>query len=192
MAAWFAGEKHSDKPECVCPVLGAYGVTLNDAMPGSLRDRLLKPLVPLVVGTHDPENEQRRAEFLVMSVVNKIVPIALRASGLKYHAIACEQAGDLKSASAAAAAAAAAPDTAAYNTAAAADTASYAADYVVACTASVQRAAYAVAYAAAATAAVDVWPVAVECLRQAIMLGKHEGKIAFEQRHAVLRELVRC
>ena len=30
MVAWFAGEKHSDKPACASRVLGTYGIVIND------------------------------------------------------------------------------------------------------------------------------------------------------------------
>jgi hypothetical protein len=81
LAAFFAGEKHSDKPECACPVLGAYGIRLNDSMPDDIRDRLLKPLVPMIVGTRDKDSEAQRAEFLVMWATNKVLPISLRERG---------------------------------------------------------------------------------------------------------------
>ena len=35
--AWYAGEQHSDHPDCVCPVLGEMGRGLNDALPDSKR-----------------------------------------------------------------------------------------------------------------------------------------------------------
>jgi hypothetical protein len=187
MAAWFAGVTHSDKPECASRVLGAYGINLNDKMPDQLRDSLLKPLVPLIVGTRDPENEQKRAEFLAMWAVNKIVPIALRANGFEKHALACERAGDLKAAKNAANAAA--------NAATYAADAAYAAANAAA-NATANATAYAAAYAAYATAyaaanAADIWAVAVEGLRQAILIGKHEGAIAFTERHEALRTLVK-
>ncbi|OHT19945.1 hypothetical protein [Edaphosphingomonas haloaromaticamans] len=93
MVAWFNGEEHSDKPACACPVLGGYGITLNDNMQADVRDRLLKPMVPLIAGTRGTLDDQiRRAEFLAMWSINKIVPIALRLVGLDRHAIACEAA----------------------------------------------------------------------------------------------------
>ena len=141
LAAYFAGEEHSDKPDCVCPVLGAYGVRLNDSMPDGVRDRLLKPLVPLIVGTRDKASELKRAEFLAMWAVNRVLPIILRARGFGERAEACERAKTLGEAKDAA------------------------------------YAAYAAANAAADAAAdaEQIWTVAVEGLRQAIMLGRHDG-----------------
>ncbi len=132
--AWFAGEKHSDKPACACPVLGAYSIRLNDSMPDDERDRLLKPLVPLIAGTADKASERPRAEFLAVWAVSKFLPVALRANGFADLAVACEQARTLCDARTAATAAAVAAD-----------------------------AAYAVREAA------------VEGLRQAILIGRHEG-----------------
>ena len=177
MAAWFAGEKHSDKPECACPVLGAYGIRLNDSMPDDIRDRLLKPLVPMIVGTRDKDSEVNRAEFLAMWATNKVLPIILRERGFLKEAEACESAASLSEANNAAANATYAAYAAAYAADAAANAANAAANATYAATA-----AYAAAYAAnaadATTAAANaerVWTVAVEGLRQAILIGKHEG-----------------
>ncbi|HXI16861.1 MAG TPA: hypothetical protein VNM48_10845 [Chloroflexota bacterium] len=62
-AAWVAGEKHSDRPACVSPVIAAFGRAWNDALPTDAdRDRLLKPLVPLLIGTRTgPEDDATRA-----------------------------------------------------------------------------------------------------------------------------------
>uniref|UniRef100_UPI0030D798EF hypothetical protein n=1 Tax=uncultured Sphingomonas sp. TaxID=158754 RepID=UPI0030D798EF len=113
MVAWFAGEEHSDEPQCACPVLGRYGIGLNDRMPTDLRDRLLKPLVPMIAGTRGTrDDERRRAEFLAMWTINRILPSALRAIGLKDHGDACATAATLPAARAAADAARAAADAA--------------------------------------------------------------------------------
>jgi hypothetical protein len=49
--AWVAGEPHSDHPVCVCPVLAEFGRSWNDTLNEADRNRLLKPLIPLFVGT---------------------------------------------------------------------------------------------------------------------------------------------
>ena len=154
MAAWFAGETHSDEPECSCPVLGAYGIRLNDRMPDDVRDRLLKPMVPLIVGTRDDAAKQKRAEFLALWAVNQVLPIVLEERGLGDLARACRSATTLTEATANAAYAAAYAANAAY-------AAAYAAN-----------AAYAAAYAANAA---EIWTIAVEGLRQAILIGRHDG-----------------
>jgi hypothetical protein len=176
MAAWFAGEAHSDKPDCACPVLGAYGIRLNDAMPDDLRDRLLKPLVPQIVGTRDKGSEQRRAEFLAMWAVNKVLPIILRLRGFESHAMACEKAKGLSEAK-----------SAAYAAYAAANAAAYAAYAAYAANAAANAAAYA-AYAAKE----QIFTVSVDGLREAIKLGRNEGLMIdglFAERREKLREL---
>ena len=48
--SYLAGEPWSDCPACVSPVLGAYGLALNDNLPDDLRQEL-KPFIPRLVGT---------------------------------------------------------------------------------------------------------------------------------------------
>ncbi|PZU77497.1 MAG: hypothetical protein DI530_12880 [Sphingomonas sp.] len=55
--ALFVGERHGDWPSCVCPVLIEFGRVLNDAMPDHWRTDLLLPLVPVLVGTRDPQSD---------------------------------------------------------------------------------------------------------------------------------------
>src|SRR4051812_29594083 len=61
--AWFAGEPHSDRPQCASPALTSFGIALNDSFPEEHRQKL-KPLIPLLVGTRNPELEQQRIYFL--------------------------------------------------------------------------------------------------------------------------------
>ena len=50
--AWLAGEPHSDAPECASPVIAAFLRSWNDNLPTDEdRQRLLRPLLPLVIGT---------------------------------------------------------------------------------------------------------------------------------------------
>ena len=52
----------SDHPECVCPVLGAFMRSWNDGMRSDAEREMLKPLIPLLVGTRStPEVENRRS-----------------------------------------------------------------------------------------------------------------------------------
>ncbi len=76
--AWFAGEKHSDRPQCTDVALGAYGRNLNDRLRDDER-QLLKPLIPMLVGTKgSPELARRRAYFLVDRHVRVNLPAFLR------------------------------------------------------------------------------------------------------------------
>ena len=188
MVAWFAGEKHSDKPDCASNVLGTYGIGLNDRMPDDVRDRLLKPVVPMIAGTFDPANEQPRGKFLAMWSVSKVLPIILRLRGYEELAVRCEAAKDLVEARSAAYAAYAAD--AAANAAANSADAAYAAANAAACAAA--NAAYAAANSAAY--AEQIWRCAVDGLRGAIQIGRCDGfgTADLPARHTALRELVKA
>ena len=75
-AAWIANEPHSDSPACVCPVIGAFMRSWNDALPDNeTRDRLLKPLIPLTINTRgDKALEEKRAFMCVDWVVRTFTP----------------------------------------------------------------------------------------------------------------------
>lgn len=72
--AWFAGEDHTDHPECTCPGLAAYGRTLNDRLLDEER-QLLRPLIPRLVGTRaTPATAVARCKVLMQDMpdlVNK-------------------------------------------------------------------------------------------------------------------------
>lgn len=70
-----AGETPSDRPECACPVLGAFAIRLNDSLNDRNRQKLLLLALPLT-GTRSPEHKKVRAGFLVMAVINRILPQA--------------------------------------------------------------------------------------------------------------------
>lgn len=98
-------ESAYDMPPCFSRVLSQYALTLNDAMPHGVRQRLL-PYVWKLNGTADsPDIEQRRAEYLAMGAVTVIAANALDAAGLWDHARACRNSRDLKEAARAATAA---------------------------------------------------------------------------------------
>jgi hypothetical protein len=56
--AFIAGEEFSDNPKCASPVLAAFGRRLNDALPSDQRQQLER-LIPLLVGTVNPEKDQQ-------------------------------------------------------------------------------------------------------------------------------------
>src|SRR4051794_25402846 len=61
-AAWIAGERFSDHPKCVSPVIGAFMRSWNDALPDSVRTALLLPLILKTIGTANGSDlETRRA-----------------------------------------------------------------------------------------------------------------------------------
>jgi len=63
--AYVAGEPFSDHPQCACPVLTSFCISLNDNWTEDDRQRL-KPFVERLVGTRGgPEVELRRAMLIV-------------------------------------------------------------------------------------------------------------------------------
>lgn len=88
--ALFAGERHGDWPDCVCPALIEFGRVLNDALPDNRRTSMLLPLVPVLVGTREagctgdglnPSRlERKRAAALVAWCVN-VLPGSAVAQG---------------------------------------------------------------------------------------------------------------
>lgn len=64
--AYVRGLPFSDHPACVSPVLAAFLRGWNDRLPDdATRTRLLKPLIPRVIGTAGDGKEARRREILV-------------------------------------------------------------------------------------------------------------------------------
>ncbi len=76
VVAWLAGEEHGDHPECVCPVIGAFVRSWNDALPDdAARNRILRPILPDLVGTRiDKATEERRAWMAVDWLTRECVP----------------------------------------------------------------------------------------------------------------------
>jgi len=191
-----AGETPTDSPECACPVLGAFAIRLNDSLNDENRQNLLPLALPLT-GTRSKEHEKARAEFLVMAVINRILPQVF-VKRWPEHAKAMREAETLqearevclsakKDASADAAYAYAAAD-AAYAAAAAdahADAAYAAASYAA-------DAASAASYAAAADARQSIFLQCIPILKEAIELGPNAADQwpEFESRARELGEYV--
>lgn len=72
LVALMAGERHSDRPECACPVITAYAIKLNDALDREARQHL-KPFAPRIIGTRDGYGEER-ARFIVTRILRDVVP----------------------------------------------------------------------------------------------------------------------
>ena len=83
--AYLTGEPHSDRPECVSPVLGSWGRAINDAMPDARRQEL-KVFIPDMVGTADDGKDEARSFMCADFAVGVIAPMALDAAGLSGHA----------------------------------------------------------------------------------------------------------
>jgi hypothetical protein len=157
-----AGETPTDSPDCACPVLGAFAIWLNDNLNDENRQKLLPLALPLT-GTRSPEHEQARVEFLVMAVINRILPQVFERRWPE-HAKAMMEAKTLKKAKAVC--------LKAKNSAYAADADAYAVAYAAyAAAACGAYGAYAVDAAAAyAVDAVDAAAAAADDARQSILL----------------------
>ena len=90
--SYIAGEPWSDAPQCACPVITAFMVSWNDSLPDNAdRDRLLKPLIPLLVGTRStPAIEQHRATMAADWLIRTHTPAWLRLAKLETQAVALE------------------------------------------------------------------------------------------------------
>jgi len=88
LVSYVAGERHSDHPDCVSPVIGAFLRQWNDSLPTDEdRDRLLKPLIPVVIGTRTtPADEETRAWMAVDWSVRVSTPAWLDVAGLTVEA----------------------------------------------------------------------------------------------------------
>jgi len=89
--AWIAGEPHSDDPQCACPVIGAFMRSWNDGLPNDEdRTRLLRPLLPLLVGSRSTEAVEIQRSWLALDwLARECAPafLSLR-DDLKAHAVA--------------------------------------------------------------------------------------------------------
>jgi hypothetical protein len=91
LAAYLANEPWSDAPACVSPVITAFLVSWNDALPDADRERLLKPLAWQVLGTKTTDaDEETRAWMATDWLVRVQAPAWLRLAGLAEHAQALE------------------------------------------------------------------------------------------------------
>jgi hypothetical protein len=89
--AWLAGEPHSDQPACACPVIGAFMRSWNDSLPDDeIRTRLLRPLLPLLVGSRSTTAVELQRSYLALDwLARECAPawLSLR-DDLKAHAVA--------------------------------------------------------------------------------------------------------
>jgi hypothetical protein len=104
-AAYITGEPWSDAPACVSPVIAAFLRTWNDQLPEPPRTALLRPLLPLVIGTRTTDaDEETRAWMATDWLVRVQAPAWMDLSErLKPHAAALRALPPLASAEIAAA-----------------------------------------------------------------------------------------
>jgi hypothetical protein len=79
--AHLAGERHSDQPGCVSPVVRALCVALNDGLDGCSRQRL-RPYLTRTIGTAGDGLDEPRAWMALDWLVRSYTPAWLRRAGL--------------------------------------------------------------------------------------------------------------
>ena len=85
--AYVAGEPWSDSPQCVSPVLAAFGRAWNDGMRTDEERASLKPYITRMIGTAgDAEADERRAWLATDWLVRVCAPAWLRLAGLNERA----------------------------------------------------------------------------------------------------------
>ena len=81
LTAWLAGEKHSDQPVCVSPVIGAFVRSWNDSLADEPRQKLL-PYVIRVIGTNTGKaDDETRAWLATDWLVRVQVPAWMELAG---------------------------------------------------------------------------------------------------------------
>lgn len=83
LVAWLAGEKHSDAPQCACPVIRNYVVNLNDRGPQWLRDELKVRALKIVGTRASVETQKARARVFAGAAIRS-AEIALPIFEAKY------------------------------------------------------------------------------------------------------------
>lgn len=73
--AWLAGEPHSDRPRCACPIIGTFVRSWNDALRGEDRNRILRPLLPQLIGSRSQSVERERAYMALDWLVHEFTPV---------------------------------------------------------------------------------------------------------------------
>jgi hypothetical protein len=88
--SYVAGEAWSDHPQCACPVVAAFLRAWNDSLPDDAsRTRLLRPLVPKIVGSKSTAKvERKRADMAADWLVRVWTPRWLELADLREEAAA--------------------------------------------------------------------------------------------------------
>ncbi len=97
--AYVAREPHSDHPKCCSPIIASFLRSWNDALNADDRNRLLKPLIPILIGTSINEAvEARRAWMIIDWLIRDFTPPWLRLAKLNPSADALANAPEVNSA----------------------------------------------------------------------------------------------
>ena len=95
LGAYLAHEKHSDRPTCVSPVLGAFLRNWNDSVDDDFRQRL-KPYAARVLNTANDGKDESRAWIAVDWLVRVCAPAWLDLCKLTEHAMALRSAEEIR------------------------------------------------------------------------------------------------
>ena len=80
--AWWAEEEHSDSPQCVSPVLAAFGRAWNDGMRSNEERATLKTYIPMLIGTAGNPKADERRSWMAMDWLIRVHAVAwLRLAG---------------------------------------------------------------------------------------------------------------
>ena len=79
--SFLAGERHSDSPQCVSPVLRAFCIALNDGLDDAPRQRL-RPYLARTIGTATDGLDGERAWLAMDWLIRTYTPTWLAAAGL--------------------------------------------------------------------------------------------------------------
>lgn len=91
LVAFVTGETWTDRPDCVCPTLGAFVRAWNDALPDGTRDEILKPFLARLVGTRGSAALAERRGYMAADwLVRTHTPAWLRLAGCAAPADALE------------------------------------------------------------------------------------------------------
>ena len=93
LAAYVAGERWSDHPRCVCPVIGSFMRSWNDALPSDAdRDRILKPLIADLLDTKATRAVEVARSYLALDWLVRVqTPAGLNLrDDLKAYAVALQ------------------------------------------------------------------------------------------------------
>ena len=83
--AWLTEGRHTDAPECACPLITRFVIAANDAMDDTARQRFI-PYLHRIAGSRSAAHEAARLRIMWLAAVRVFAPRALDAAGLRQHA----------------------------------------------------------------------------------------------------------
>lgn len=87
IVAWVAGEPHSDRPQCACPVLSSAARRLNDRCKDGERGEVMRPLLLALAGSKaDRKTEIKRGYALADYAVRVAAADAMESAKLPEQA----------------------------------------------------------------------------------------------------------